>query len=180
MNQGSGIGDQGSGAPRKKRRWILYVLGVLVLLFFVAVGAIIFTVSYFRQNVQVMEDVTEGTAKNEFDTALAKFPGQQPLLQMVDGQPQLVSQKSARTTAGQPVTTLHVLAFDSDDDDMVRLSLPFWLLRMQSKPIRLSSYSKGWDDRDVSFKVQDIEAAGPGIVADFNREREGRVLIWVE
>lgn len=177
-DQGSGIGDQGPG--QKKRSWIPIVIGVLVLLFFVAIGGIFFAVSFFRENMQVTENVSAATASNEFDAVRAKFPGQQPLIQLVGDRPQVVPQNASRPTAGQPVSTLYVLAFDRNDEDMVKFSLPMWLLRMKSGPIRLSAYSQGWDDRGVSFDVKDIEAAGPGIVMDVNREREGRMLIWVE
>jgi hypothetical protein len=179
MSQESGIGDQGSVAPRKKRTWLWIVLGVVFVMFCVAVGAIFFTVSFFRNNMEITYDMTDSRAVNAFDAVRAKFPGQEPLLQLVDGRPRLVPQ-SSRPGAGQPLTTLHVLAFDRDDGELAKFSLPFWLLRMKSGPIELSAYAQGWDDRGVSFQVKDIEAAGPGIVADVDREREGRMLIWVE
>jgi hypothetical protein len=178
-DQGSGIRDQGSGTPRKKRKWILIVIGVLFVMFCVAVGGIIFAVSFFRDNMQVTRDVSDTGAVDAFGAARAKFPGQQPVIQLVDGQPRVVAQ-TGRPTAGQPVTTLHVLAFDRDSEEMVKFTLPFWLLRMKSGPIRLSAYSQGWDDRGVSFDVKDIEGSGPGIVVDVDRESEGRLLIWVE
>lgn len=173
-------------APKKKRTWIWVVLGVLVFLGFVAIGGIFVAVSFFRQSVTFAEDVTADSAKSEFDAVYAKFPGQQPLIQMRDGRPQLVPER-AKAGNGQPLHTLHVIAFDPDDGDQAKISLPFWLLRMKSGPIRMSEYSDGWNDRGVSFEVKDIEAAGPGIVVDVNRDdvdpgrrREGRLLIWVE
>ncbi|HWI20231.1 MAG TPA: hypothetical protein VNT81_20900 [Vicinamibacterales bacterium] len=180
-DQGSAIGDQGHGpaTPRKKRTWILVVIGILFVMFCIAVGAIIFTVSYFRDNVQVTRDVSDSGAVDAFAAARAKFPGQQPVVQLIDGHPQVVPQTS-RPNAGKPVTSLHVLAFDRNSGEMVRFTLPFWLLRMKSGPIRLSAYSQGWDDRGVSFDIKELEAAGPGIVVDIDREREGRMLIWAE
>ena len=59
-------------------------------------------------------------------------------------------------------------------------SLPFWLLRMKSGPIRISAYQQGWDDRGVSFRIEDIEKHGPGIIVDHTERDEGRVLIWAE
>ena len=178
-DQGSGIGEQGQGAPRKKRKWILVVIGILFVLLCIAVGGIIFTVTFFRDNVEITRDVTNEGAVDAFQEARAKFPGQQPVVQLIDGHPQVVPQPS-RPGAGQPVTSLHVLAFDRDSGEMVRFTLPFWLLRMKAGPIRLSAYSQGWDDRGVSFDVKELEAAGPGIVVDIDRDREGRMLIWAE
>jgi hypothetical protein len=177
------------GAPPKpRRRWIWVVLGVIFVLFCLFVGGILFTVSYFRENMQIAENISDDSAKNEFDAVHARFPGQRPLLELRDGRPQLVPERTAQSRSGQSLTTLHVIAFDKDDEDLVKFSVPFWLLRMKSGPIKLSNYSDGWDDRGVSFEIKDIEAAGPGIVVDVDsagfeqrgRGGQGRMLIWVE
>lgn len=165
---------------KPKRRWIPIVLGILFVLFCVAVGAIFFAVSFFRENLQVSQHVAEGTASSEFDAVYAKFPGQKPLIQLVDDKPQLVAERASQAPNTKPLTTLHVLAFDRGDEEMAKFSLPFWLLRMKSGPIRLSAYQQGWDDRGVSFRVEDIEKAGPGIIVDVTERREGRLLIWAE
>jgi hypothetical protein len=174
-------------APKKKRKWIPIVLGILFVLFCMAAGAVFFAVSFFRQNFAISENVSAATATGEFDAVYARFPGQQPLIQMRDGRPQLVAGRVKPSGNVQPLNTLHVVAFDPDDDELAKFSLPFWLLRMKSGPIRLSAYSQGWDDRGVSFEVKDIEDHGPGIVADVNgfdagsgRRQDGRLLIWVE
>ena len=167
-------------APKKKRTWLWILAGVFVLFVFVAIGGLFFAISFFRDNMQVTSGVSENSAVSEFDAVRAKFPGQEPLIQLVDGHPQLVPERASRAGNGRPLSTLHVLAFDRGDDEMVRFTLPFWLLRMKSGPIRLSAYQQGWDDRGVSFRVEDIEKAGPGVVVDVNRDREGRLLVWVE
>ena len=167
------------GAPKKKRTWLWIVLGVFVFLGVVAAGGIIVAVSFFRENLNVSRNVSDNSAASEFDAVYARFPGQQPLIQLVDGRPQLVSERA--TPAGsKQLTTLHVLAFDRDDEEMATFSLPFWLLRMKSGPIRLSAYEQGWDDRGVSFSVEDIEKHGPGIIVDVKERREGRMMIWAE
>ncbi|MFM8532184.1 MAG: hypothetical protein ACKOEC_01090 [Acidimicrobiia bacterium] len=166
-------------APKKKRTWLWILGGVFVLFVFVAIGGIIFAISFFRDNMQVTRDVTESKAVSEFDAVYSKYPGQSPLIQLVNDRPQLVAER-AGTASGTPLTTLQVLAFDSNSGEMVRFSLPFWLLRMKSGPIRLSAYQQGWDDRGVSFDIADIEKAGPGIIIDAKERREGRLLVWAE
>jgi hypothetical protein len=165
--------------PKKKRSWIPIVLGVLVLLCVLAVGAIVLTVSWFRQNMVVAES-TEAEALSQFDEVLKKFPGQQPLIQLVDDRPQYVPERASQSSSSGPLTTLHVIAFDRDEGKVVSFSLPFWILRMKSGPIRISAYQQGWDDRGVSFRIEDIEKHGPGIVVDASKPGEGRVLIWAE
>lgn len=172
--------------PPKKRSWIPIVLGVLLLFGILGVGCIVVAVSYFRQNLEITENITESSATSEFDAVYAKFPGQQPLIQMRDGRPELVTTPGTQSGNGQSLTTLHVIAFDPDDGELAKISLPFWLLRMRSGPIRISAYSRDWDDRGLSFNIKDLEDHGAGIIVDVNRsdgsgrQREGRLLIWAE
>lgn len=165
--------------PKKKRSWIPIVIGVLVLIGFIAVGAIALTVSWFRQNL-VTTSADETAATQQFDAVRAKFPGQQPLIRLVDGTPQYDADRASHAATTTTLTTLHVLAFDRDEGKVVTFSLPFWLLRMKSGPIRISAYQQGWDDRGVSFKVEDIEKHGPGIIVDATERAKGRVLVWAE
>ena len=59
-------------------------------------------------------------------------------------------------------------------------SLPFWLLRMKSGPIRFSAYPQGWDDRGVSFRIEDLERMARASSSTCRTEPKGRVLIWAE
>lgn len=166
--------------PRsKKRNWIAIVLGVLLLFGILGVGCVVISVSWFRQNLSVT-GTSEEAAVQQMDEVRSRFPGQQPLIQLVDGQPQLVAERASQAPTQTTLSTLHVIAFDSDEGNLVNFSLPFWLLRLKSGPIRLSAYQQGWDDRGVSFRVEDIEKHGPGIIVDVTRPGEGRVIIWAE
>ena len=165
-------------APKKRYTWLYVVLGVLLVLGMLSVGCVIGTVWFFRQNMSVSQ-TSEQAAAQQMDDIRAKFPGQQPLIQLVDGKPQIIA-RAGQAPSGQLLNTLHVIAYDTDEGNIVNFSLPFWLIRMKSGPIRISAYQQGWDDRGLSFNVEDIEKAGPGIIADVTREHEGRVVIWVE
>jgi len=169
----------GDAPAPKKRNWIAIILGVLLLFGMLGVGCVIVAVSFFRQNLTV-ETTDEQAAMQQLDDVRKKFPGQQPLIQMVDGRPQLATERTTQTPAQTTLSTLHVVAFDTDEGHLVNMSIPFWLLRMKSGPIRISAYSQGWDDRGVSFRVEDIEKHGPGIIADVTRPGEGRVILWAE
>jgi len=165
--------------PRKKRRWIPILVGVLLLFGVVALGAIALTVSWFRQNMSVTRS-NEDAATQQFEDVRRRFPGQQPLIQLVDGRPQYAADRASEAAPAVPLTSVHVIAYDRDEGNTVTFSLPFWLLRMKSGPIRISAYQQGWDDRGVSFRVEDIEKHGPGIIVDVTEPNEGRVLIWAQ
>ena len=166
--------------PARKRKWIPIVLGILFVFVLLAVGGVIFVVSYFQNNMSISE-MSVDSADVEFAKVRARFAGKQPMIQLVDGRPQYVGDRAAPSSpAATPLKSMHVMAWDDDERKLVTFSLPFWLLRMKSGPIRLSAYSDGWDDRGISFRVEDIEKHGPGLLMDLSELNEGRVIIWVE
>lgn len=166
-------------APPKRRTWVWVVVGVLFVLLVLAIGGVVFTVAFFRQSMTVT-DMSPTSADSQFEAVRGKFAGQQPLIRMVDGQAQYDADRAATSPSPKPLQTMHVMAWDDDEEKLVTFALPFWLLRLKSGPIRLSAYSQGWDDRGVSFRVEDIERHGPGLLLDVNEKSEGRVIIWVE
>jgi len=169
----------GDAPAPKKRNWIAIVLGVFLLFGILGVGCVVITVSCFRQNLSVT-GTSEEAAMQQFEDVRSRFPGQQPLIHLVDGRPELAAERSTEAPTQTTLSTLHVIAFDTDEGNLVSFSLPFWLLRMKSGPIRISAYQQGWDDRGVSFRVEDIEKRGPGIIVDSTRPGEGRVIVWAE
>ena len=169
----------GDTPPPKKRNWLAIVLGVFLLFGILGVGCVVLTVSWFRQNLVVTAS-NEESANQQFEEVRKRFPGQQPLIQIVDGKPELNSARAGETPAQTTLSTMHVIAYDPDEGNIVNFSLPFWLLRMKSGPIRISAYQQGWDDRGVSFRVEDIEKHGPGIIVDVARPGEGRVIVWAD
>jgi hypothetical protein len=166
-------------APKKTRTWLWVLLGIVLFVGVLSVGCVAGAVWFFRQNLQVT-DTADDSAMQQLDAVRAKFAGQQPLIQLVDGKPQLVGDRGGETKTRTPLKTLHVMAFDSDEGKLVNFSLPWWIIRMKSGPIRISAYQQGWDDRGVSFRVEDIEKHGPGIIVDVTEDGEGRVIIWAE
>ena len=165
--------------PKPKRRWIPFVLGIILLIFIVGVGAVVLSVAWFRQALNVTE-ASQANATQQFDEIRAKFSGQLPLIEMRDGEPALVAARKDEPPSTSKLTTLHLMAWDEDEEKLVRFSLPFWLLRMKSGPIAFSSYAAGFDR--VSLRPEDIERHGPGLILDVTEDRKGRgrVLIWAE
>lgn len=178
-DQGSGSGEQGSGSRPKKRSWIWIVVGIFVFFMVVALGVVAFTAIWFRQNLTVTQS-GEDAATQQFEEVRRRYAGQEPLIKLVEGRPQYAAERASQAVSSVPLSSIHVIAYDRDEGNTVRFSLPFWLLRMKSGPIRISAYQQGWDDRGVEFRVEDIEKHGPGIIVDVTERNEGRVLIWAE
>lgn len=165
--------------PKPKRTWLWILLGVFAFLFVMAVGGAAFTAYWVTSNMEFVETPAPEAAK-AFAEVRAKFPGQRPLLEFVNGHRRNVAINEASTASSIKLTTLHIIAFDDDEGRMVRMDVPFWLLRLKSGPIAFGSYAGGFDDRGIKLSVEDIERRGPGIVLDLSEPNEGRVLIWAE
>jgi hypothetical protein len=166
-------------APPKKKKltWLWILLGVFAFFVITGIGMVAFTAYWVGSHVEIVETPPADAAK-AFEEARAKFPGQRPLLDFVDGKPQELTAVTGNSSAS--LTTLHIIAFDDDENQMVRVDVPFWLLRLRSGPISFNSYASELDDRKIKLSVADIEKRGPGIVVDFSERNEGRVLIWAE
>ena len=55
----------------------------------------------------------------QFDEVRAQFPGQQPLIQLVDGTPQYVAERASQAPTQSRSRTMHVIAFDRDEGNLV-------------------------------------------------------------
>ena len=165
--------------PKKKRTWIWVVVGIFAFFIVAGLGMAAVTVYWLGSHMEIVETPAPDAAKS-FDEVRAKFPGQRPLLEFKDGEPAAVNSGSPASASGGRLTTMHIIAFDDDEGKLVRVDVPFWLLRLKSGPIAFSSYASGFDDRRIKLSVEDIERRGPGIVLDLDHPREGRVLIWAE
>ena len=163
----------------KPRRWIVVLFGVGVLVVFVGIGAIIAVTAWFQQNLQV-STTTSADADGEFEAVRKKFGGRAPLLEVKDGRPAYTAERASAKQSDARLQTLYVLAYNPDDRHLARFSLPFWLLRLKSDPIKFSAYASGFDDDGVDLRPEDIEKYGPGIILDTTSRRGERVILWAE
>lgn len=165
--------------PKPRRTWLWITLGVIAFLFVLALGGAAFMAYWVGSHMEIVAAPAPDAAKS-FGEIRAKFPGQRPLIEFQGGARGTVTVNETTATSPTKLTTLHILAFDDNEGRLVRVDVPFWLLRMKSGPIAFSSWASGFDDDRVRLRVEDIERRGPGIVLDLEQAREGRVLIWAE
>ena len=163
----------------KKRNWLLVLFGVVVLLVFVGIGAIIAVTAWVQQNMEVQSTTTQG-AQEMFDKVREQFGDRPPLLNLKNGRPAYTAGKPDSSRPRTELQTLHVVAWDSDEGRVATFAVPFWLLRLKSAPIRFSSYASGLDDNGVDLRVEDIERYGPGIILDATPPDGDRVLLWAQ
>src|SRR5918993_3393789 len=161
----------------KARRWAPILFGVAVFVVFVGISAAVFSVSWVREHLQV-EAATPTNADAAFSDVRQRFASKPPLLELRDS----VVARRHEPAADAPrtsLTTMHVLAWDPEDEELARFELPFWLIRLKESPIRFGTFATGLDELRIHMTAADIERYGPGIIIDITRDGKD-VLVWVD
>jgi len=73
-----------------------------------------------------------------------------------------------------------VQAWNPEDERLVRLSLPFWLLRFTPDKMRTSRREGRFDMHELQLDIPELERIGPALVLDYRNQDGVRVLLWTE
>ena len=165
----------------KKKTWVsILVAGLIIVALFclVAIGGAIYWVG---RHVATEFTSTEN-ASGELEQQRQRFAGQQALVEL-HGERDVPTIHRRTGAGGSSPQTLRVLAFDPRAGKLVRVNIPFWLLRLA--PSRRITLRDGLqisveDDR-LDLTVQDIDRAGPGLILDARNLHGGtEALVWTE
>ena len=156
------------------RTWVkVSLVGVsLVVLAFAALAG---TSAYFVFRNLELSTKTEAVVTKDFDAIRTRFGARPALIEVTDPRGRDFKINRPAQPDGRAISTLHVLTFTQEDGQVFRTEVPLWLMRFSSINI-LSQL--GVAPERFSLTVKDIERYGPGIVVDFRRPGENRVLIW--
>jgi hypothetical protein len=135
---------------------------------------------YFVTRHISTEKSTNAEAIQAFETVRTKFPNQKPLYELDDEQrPRVARPPNRIPTASSKPEHLWVLAWDPEDQRLVKVSLPFWILRLRPK-MEVVGKEGGFDLERLNLDVEELERIGPAPIFDF-RDRDGmRVLVWTQ
>jgi hypothetical protein len=163
----------------KPRTWLFIGLGVLAFLVgaaFLLVGA---GVWFFGQHVKV-QDAVPASAAASFDEIRRRFDDQPPLIDpKATGRASVAELERRRATYNGPLPeTLRVLVWDKGEGKLVRLALPFWLMRFQ-RDHSMRVDVEGFSLEDLGVSMEDVRLAGPALVLDHDDKRT-RILLWTE
>lgn len=168
----------------KKPSWTVIILGIAALVVIVGVGLVAVAGYVIYQQFAIQTTTTTAlSAEDEFAQVAARFSGQKPVLQIRDGEPVINKLRTRHTGKAQPIEALHIIVWQPDERKLVRLNIPFWLLRMtKGRPIRLSGHQDGGDGDPVRLNItaEDLERYGPGLVMDHTETRGNRVMVWAQ
>jgi hypothetical protein len=163
-------------ASAKTWIWIIVgVVGVCLLSLFAVAGAGVYFVS---QHINA-ERTSSADAVRAFDAARGTFQGAIPLLEL-DGFERVhaVRPLGDLPTAGTKPDALWVLAWNPDRERLVKVSVPFWILRLGRKKIDVATGESSFAIDRLNLDVPELERIGPALVLDYRMPNGERVLVW--
>jgi hypothetical protein len=168
-------------SPSNKKTWLSILIAAVIIVGIMAVAVVGGTAYFFSRHISTQLTPSDD-AVHEFAAARERFTGQQPLIEIRRGDQAVVHREVI--PASMPATkleSLRVLAYDTHAGKLVRVSIPFWLLRMApSHNFSLIDNGIDFDSERVHLTVEDLERRGPGLILDQADRRGSQVLIWTE
>jgi len=162
------------------KTWLKITL-VVVALGMLGMCAIAGAGIYFVSKHVQTSRVSSSSAIKQFDTALARFKDQKPLIE-IDSAERV---RRTRDTADLPTsatkaTNFVVKAWDPDEGRIVNLTIPIWVLAMGRRKVDLGLGPDSFDLRRLNLDFKDLERIGPVLLIDVHTRSGERVLIWTE
>ena len=162
----------------KVKAWIWIVLAIVVvgILGIVAMAGVGF---YFASKHIDTRAASPASAAKDFEEVRARFSGQPPLIEL-DDRGHFVRAHTDRPTPANVKAPEHlnVLAYDPDDGRIVRLTIPFWLLRLKMGNANIDFNGRQMDLDDLRLKVEDLERFGPTLIAEHKAPDGSHVIVW--
>jgi len=160
----------------KVKAWVWVVIGVVV---FGILGVIAMAAAglWFVKSHVDIRTTTTAAATEDFQTIRERFAAQKPLIEL-DEHGTFLRANVDRPDGTRRPQTLNVMAFDPHDEKVVRMELPFWLLRLKGGGGRFDIGRSNVDLGRMRLTVEDLERYGPILILD-QRDTDGsRVLVW--
>jgi hypothetical protein len=160
----------------KVKPWVWIVVGIVV---FGILGVIAMAAAglWFVKSHIDIRTTTTAAVTSDFQSIRARFPNQKPLIEL-DEHGGFVHAYTDRPAGTQRPQTLNFMAYDPRDDRVVRMDLPFWLLRLKMRGNRIDLGNSNVDFAKLRITVEDLEHFGPILILDQKNMDGSRVLIW--
>lgn len=163
-----------------KRTWLwilLAVFGVGVLCMLALAGAGV----YFVSNHVHTGQSTSVDAFRSFDEAKAAFKDQKPIFELdVREQPRIARSLADMPTSKDKPEMLWILAWDPDQERLVRVSVPFWVLRLGKRKIDIFNGDRGFTLERLQLDTEELQRVGPQLLFDYRTPAGERVLVWTQ
>jgi uncharacterized membrane protein len=167
-------------------RWAWAVIAIVALCVFGIIAMAGAGIYFVTKQVQV-RTATPARADTLFEESRERFRNVQPLIEL-DAEGDILrshlreaQEKAANRPGPAPsLDALHVMAWDANEEKVVQIAIPFWLLRMKKGPIDVFSETAGLRSADLRITVDDLESLGPSLLIDQRGRHGDRVLVWTQ
>jgi hypothetical protein len=160
----------------KVKPWVWIVVGVVVIGILGVIAMAAAGLWFVKSHVDI-RPMTTAAASEDFQTVRQRFAAQKPLIEL-DDRGMFLRANTDRPNGTQRPQTLNVMAFDPRDERVVRMELPFWLLRFKMGGTRFDIGRSNVDLARMRITVEDLERYGPILILDQKDTDGSRVLVW--
>jgi hypothetical protein len=160
----------------KVKAWVWVVIGIVVFGILAVVAMAAAGLWFVRSHVDI-RSTTTAAATEDFQSIRQRFVAQKPLIEL-DEHGTFLRANVDRPNGTQRPQTLNVMAFDPHDEKVVRLEVPFWLLRLKGSGGRFDIGRNNVDLARMRLTVEDLERYGPILILDQKDNDGSRVLVW--
>jgi hypothetical protein len=158
--------------------WIVVAVVVIGILGIIAMAGV--GIYFFSQHIETRTESPAGAAR-AFEQVSSRFSDQKPLIELDEHGRYLRSNTDRQAAPGAKTPeALHVMAFDPDDGRIVRVDIPFWLLRLKLRGSSIDFNGRRMELEDLKLTVEDLERYGPALVVDHRARSGERVLVWAQ
>jgi hypothetical protein len=158
--------------------WIVVAVVVIGILGIIAMAGV--GIYFFSRHIETRTESPAGAAR-AFEQVSSRFSDQKPLIELDEHGRYLRSNTDRQAAPGVRVPeALHVMAFDPDDGRIVRVDIPFWLLRLKLRGSSIDFNGRRMELEDLKLTVEDLERYGPALVVDHRARSGERVLVWAQ
>lgn len=160
----------------KVRTWIWVVVGIVVLGILCVIAMAAAGLYFVKSHVDIRPATTAAVAV-DFQSVRARFASQRPLIEL-DEHGNFLHANTDRPAGTVAPHELKILVFDPKDEKVVRMDLPFWLLRLKMRGARFDIGGGNVDLAKLRLTVEDLERYGPTLILDHKDGDGARVLVW--
>ena len=162
-----------------KRRVWLWILLTVVGLCVIAVVAVAGFGMYFVRNHFHSGTATPTQAFKAFDAAGARFKDVRPIYEVDERRhPREVRKLSELPTSPEKAEFMWVLVWDPDHQKLVKMSVPFWMLKLGKQKIDIADGR--FDFERLQLDVTELQRVGPVLLLEYKSLSGERVLVWTQ
>lgn len=156
--------------------WAWVVIAIVTLGILCVIGLAAAGLWFVRSHVNV-QPTTAAAATSDFQTVRDRFASQKPLIEL-DDRGNFVHANTDRPNGTQRPESLNILAFDAREEHVVRIDIPFWMLRLKARGTLINVNGGNIDLQKLRLTVEDLERFGPTLIVDHRDVNGSRVLVW--